>query len=232
MTLARHVYRQLWISLRLLLLLALPIGAAAAAVLLGTGGRVADEAALQVYAALLGAAVVGVAALLGTAFSSELRDGTAAWLVVRAVPRGGLLAAWLWAPVPLVLLGMALSAALMWLGLVSASGPPEAPQVPIAIAASCGLLAVSGLGAAVLVGALLAPRPAGMVLLVGGAAIAAGTLLVGTSIPLPTTGFLIVAGFVPSQPPLSVAFQAMGLSLAATAVLWTAAAAVVSHRDL
>ena len=232
MTLAHHVYRQLWISLRLVLLLALPIGAAGVTVLLASSGGVASGTARQVYGALLGVAAVVSAALLGAAFARELRDGTAGWLVVRAVPRAGLLAAWLWAPVPIVVLGMALSTALLSLGLVQADRPPIEVEVAVATAASCMVMAVAGLAAAVFVGALLGPRPAGVVLLVGGAALGVGSALVGPAVPLPTTGFLLAAGLTPSQPALSVALQAMGLALASTALLWTLAAAVVSRRDL
>jgi ABC-type transport system involved in multi-copper enzyme maturation permease subunit len=218
--------RELWISFRLLILL----GACLVA-------GIAQALVPQTFPTLLslGLAATGVIAafLAAVTLSGERDSGTAAWLVIRTVPRGHLVVGWLLAYLVPLLAGVTAAAALGWLAGGIALPLPVDP------------VAYAGVAAAVL-GAMLASVAlgllAGVVLPRGAAALAAAALagllvgvglLVGGSEPLvPAAGFGLLQELSSLTRPLSDGLEGLGLSFAMVAVLLGAAAAALEVADL
>ena len=220
-----HVVRQLWIQLRLLGLLTLPAAAAIAAAIVGQ-----VDAGVGRLTLAFGLAVAAVlsAALVGAGFAEEIRSGAAAWLVVRAVPRTALIGAWLAIP------GLAVVLAYSVAGLAMAPSL-SASLDPLAIAVSVLATAAPAipLAAASLAIAVDAPgRVTAVATIVGASVLAIPLVLLGQGAVHPAIGYWLVAGVAPTDRPISVGLQAIGLCLALAALAWLLAARRFSRRDL
>jgi hypothetical protein len=228
-TLGVHVTRQLWIQLRLLALLTLPIVAAIVAVVVAD--QVGPSEGRLTLAVAFAVAVVGCSALAVTGFTEEIRSGAAAWLVVRAVPRTSLLGAWLVVPSLAALVAYVLAGVLA--GLVI---PPAGTAPPDPVTALVGFTAAAApvvpLTAAGLIVGVAAPGRVTVLAVIGMAALAVVPMLVlGDSAIHPASGYWVLAGG-DSDRPLTVGLQAIGLCLALAALAWLVAARRFAARDL
>jgi hypothetical protein len=225
-----HVVRQLWIQLRFLGLLTLPIVAAIVGVTVfgQTDSPTAGRLVLAVGFAL---AAVICAVLIGTGFAEEIRSGAAAWLVVRAVPRTSLIGAWLVVPCLAVVGAYVLAGILAGLGIPSPAVAPDPLSITVGVlAAAAPVVPLSALGLAVGV------RAGGLATaaVVIGLAVAAALpiVLLGDQVIHPASGYWLVAGLGPTDRPITVGLQAIGLCLAVAALAWLWAARRFSRRDL
>jgi hypothetical protein len=225
-----HVIRQLWIQLRLLGLLVFPVAAAVVAVIVD--GQVSAEAGRLALAVGFAIGAVACAVLVGTGFTEEIRSGAAAWLVVRAVPRTSLIGAWLVMPSLAVVAAYLLSGIFAGLAIPPAgTAPPDpltitigvgasaAPVIPlIAMALAAGVRASSRVTALATIGtALLLAVPLG---------------LLGDAAVHPGSGYWLVAGLGPTDRPITVGLQSIGLCLGLAAAAWLWAATRFARRDL
>jgi ABC-type transport system involved in multi-copper enzyme maturation permease subunit len=235
-TLVGLALRELWLSYRLLVGIAVLVAAALPVALLPElptltlGG--APLHATAWFAAGLAGALALLAAIAAGTLAGERRRGTLAWLAVRAVPRTTLLLAWFAAFSLVLVLGLVASAALAAATLGSAliADRPTAFWAVTAAVAAAGLAAMAfGL----LVGTLLRPVAAVVVtlLLVGGVLLAA-VLGPPTWSPLPAAGLAVLAGFGDAARPIADAARSSGTALALAAGLLLLAAARLERVDL
>lgn len=220
--------RELWISFRLITMIGLFLVAGALVALLpGLGQR----QPMGWYAIGLGVASAAAGALTAGLLSGERRRGTAAWLASRAVPRVTLLVGWFIALFAACMAGFVPGAALAWLTILPAAPALDPAHFAIAVlAVGSGALAALALG--MLAGALLRPQRATLLTLVGCAAVAAGSLAMPAARSLtPASGYFLLAE-VSTGWPLGRAVQAIGIGLASTALLLTAAGMALERADL
>jgi hypothetical protein len=230
MILGVHVIRQLWIQLRLLGLLTLPIAVGVAAVIVK--GQLDAEAGRLVLAAGFAIGAVVCAVLVGTGFTEEIRSGAAAWLVVRAVPRTSLIGAWLVMPSLAVVLAYLLAGILA--GLAIPPGGTAAPEpvaaVVAAIAASAPVIPLSALALAI--GVRTGGRMTALATIGAAVLVAVPVVLLGDRAVHPGSGYWLVAGVGPFDRPITVGLQSIGLCLVMAAVAWVWAAVRFARRDL
>ena len=120
LTLARMAVRELWISFRLLVLLALPLAAGLLALFLSSDP---DLAPLALAWGMAGVGILS-AGIAAAAWAGERRRGTAGWLSLRAVPRASILVGW-FAGLSLPLtVGIAAGGLLVWLATGALASPP------------------------------------------------------------------------------------------------------------
>jgi hypothetical protein len=224
-----HVTRQLWIQLRLLALITLPIVAAIVAVLVAD--QVGQAAGRLTLALAFAVAVVGCAALAVTGFTEEIRSGAAAWLVVRAVPRTSLIGAWLVVPSLAVLVAYVLAGVLAGL-VIPPLGPAPSDPVTALVGFTAAAAPVIPLTALGLIVGVAAPGRLAALAVVGMAALAVVPIVVlGDSAVHPASGYWLLAGGDVDRP-ITVGLQAIGLCLALAAVAWLVAARRFAARDL
>ena len=218
--------RELWISFRLLAVLVSLLAGGVAVMLV----RLVDPIAapLPWLAGGIAVAAVFLAGLAAWSFSAERRRGAAAWLVGRSVPRGAVLFGWLLALTAPLVAGLVLVAAFGWL-LLGATSPAGYVAAVSAVLADLGVALAAGL----LLGTLLAPRPAALlaVLLVGALAVVGGRGIL-TGVPLPGDGLRLLAELPARQQPLADALSAAGSSLLVAALLLGAARLAVERSEL
>lgn len=230
MILGVHVIRQLWIQLRLLGLITIPVAAGIAAVIVD--GQIGADTARLVLAVGFAIAGVACAILVGTGFAEELRSGAAAWLVVRAVPRTSLIGAWLVMPSLAVVVAYLLAGTLAGLAITPAGTvPPDPLTITIGvIAAAAPVIPLSALGLAI---GVRAPVRVTALATFGAAMLAAVPLvLLGDAAVHPGSGYWLVAGLGPADRTITVGLQSIGLCLALAALAWLWAAFRFARRDL
>ena len=219
--------RELWISYRLLVLLAVPlVGGLLTAVV---PGAAADPRWLAW--GIAGAGVI-VAAIAATSLAAQRRRGVAGWLVLRAVPRSSLVIAWFVAIALPALVATAAGAVVGWLAL-SATLPLLDPLAFAALAAAATVSLLEALAIGLLAGAIASP----LLALAIAAALSAGGLAAGLLAPIgpalwPTSGLQLLAGAGALDRPFSSGVQSLGLGLAATGLLVLLASAAFSRVDL
>lgn len=235
-TLIGLALRELWLSYRLLAVLAALVAAALPVALLPELATVTLAGATlgrsAWFAAGLAAALALVGGIAAGTLSGERRRGTMAWLAVRAVPRTTVLLAWFVAFGLVLALGLAASAALA----ASSLGGTLAAGRLFAFMAVSGAIAAAGLAATatgLLMGTLLRPVAAVLVTLI----VVGGTLLVAALgppewSPLPAAGLAILAAFDGAARPIADATRASGTALAVAAGLLLLAAARLERVDL
>lgn len=220
--------RELWISFRLITVIALFLLAGALVALLPGLGQRQPAGWFAIGLAVASAGVGGVTAAV---LSAERRRGTAAWLASRAVPRVTLLVGWFTALLVAALAGFVPGSALAWLTIMPASPALDPPRFAAALlAVGGGAMAALALG--MLAGALLPPRRATLLtLLLCGAVAAAALALPGARGLTPAGGYFLLAE-VPTGWPLGRAVQAIGIGLASAALLLAAAGLALERADL
>lgn len=220
--------RELWISYRLLALLAVPLVGGIVTALRPEAAR--DPATLAWGIAGTGV-VVSVLAAAGLA--SERRHGRVAWLALRAVPRSTVLLAWMGALAVPVLLGTTASIVLAWLVFSGGSFPPLDGISFAGLSAAAAATTLEAVAVGLLAGSLAPPVPAAVLAAgLSGAALGAGLLLPVDPGYLPTAGLGLLAQAGSLERPLSAGLQALGLGLAATGMLLATAAAALARVDL
>ena len=227
--------RELWITFRLIPMLVLPVlaGLVEAVVPPELSGLSAVGGAGFWFAASLSVAVAVVAALGAWSIASECAGGTAAWVVVRAVPRSTILASWFVALAILLAVGIGLGGIGAWLTVLERA---ETTPDPIPFTAAVGATLATALAAAalgLLIGTLLGRRSAALVSLVVVGAVfglaVAGPLAMP---PLPTAGLGVLADLDHASRPVSDAIRSAGSALAAASVLLVLGAVLMERRDL
>ncbi|MDQ2934488.1 MAG: ABC transporter permease subunit [Chloroflexota bacterium] len=220
--------RELWISFRLIVVIALFL-LAGALVALQPGVGLQEPAGW--YA--IGLAVASIAAGVMTAdtLAGERRRGTAAWLASRAVPRVTLLVGWFLALLAAGMVGLVPGAALAWLSILPAVPSLDPSRFAIVVLA-VGSGAQAALALGMLAGALVPPRRAALLTLSLCAMVAAGALAMPAARSLtPTSGYFLLAE-ISTEWPLGHALQAIGIGLASAAILLGAAGLALERADL
>jgi len=218
--------RELWISFRLVTIIALFLLAGAFVALLPGLGQRQPTSWYAIGLAVASAAAGGLTAAI---LSLERKRGTAAWLASRAVPRVTLLVGWFIALLAAAAAGFVPGSALAWFTIMPASPTLDPQRFALGLlAAGSGSLACVALG--MLAGALLPPARATLLLVC--AAAAAGSLAVPDARSLtPASGYFLLAE-VPAGWPLGRALQAIGIGLATTALLLAGAGLALERADL
>ncbi len=220
----RLALRELWISFRLLLLLAAYVGAGAVVALLPAAP---STVLLRLAIGIAGAMVAG-AAIAGWSLSRERALGRAAWLATRSIPRGTILVGWFAALTLVSMLGIAAAGVLGWL----AASAPGTRLDPLAFgltfgAIACGALGLLALG--LLVGTLLRPVAAAAVAAAAGVSLAAAAWVADPRLASP----LELLAQLPQLPgPISAALQGAGAALAVAALLLLLARVAIDRVDL
>ena len=229
LTLTRMAVRELWVSFRLLLLLALPIAVGLLALPFPPDSGI-TQPALALGLAAVATVAAGVAA---AAWASERRRGTAGWLSLRAVPRASILIAWFAGLALPLLVGTAAGGLLVWLGTGVA---PDPPLDALSYASLVGAAAVAGLQAlaiGILFGSFVRPIAAAVLAVVASGALLAAGLLVSPEPPLvPTAALGLLAQATDLVRPLADGLQALGIGLTFTGLLLGAALLIFNRVDL
>lgn len=229
MILGVHVIRQLWIQLRLLGLLSLPVVGAIIAITVN--GQTAPEPGRVTLAIAFAAAAVLSAVLIGTGFTEEIRSGAASWLVVRAIPRTALIGAWLVVPSLAVLVAYAMAGILAGLAIPPPVAQPDPLAIVIGIVASAApTIPLAALALAV--GVRASGRVTAFATIAIAVVVAVPLIVVGDSVIHPASGYWLVAGLVPAGRPITVGLQSIGRCLGLAAVAWLWAARRFARRDL
>lgn len=216
--------RELWISFRLLALLAAYVGVGAVVALVPS---LPSTAMTRLSVGLAAAVIVGAVIAAG-ALAGERVLGRAGWLVTRSISRGTVLVGWFVAMAGVSLIGLVAAAALGWL----AASPSLVQLQPAPFAAIVGGVAAQGLALiaiGLLLGALLPPIPA------AGAALAAGLLVAAASyfvLPHALSPLAALAELPSLDRPVAAGVQGAGIGLATTAVALVLARVALGRVDL
>ena len=236
LTLVGLALRELWISFRLLLVVALLLLAGLPAALLphavtpDLAGAPPD--ALGWFALALAVAISLVAGIAGSTLAGERRRGAAGWMSVRAVPRPSIVLAWFTAFGVLLLLGLVPTALLAWLSLGS-TVLPGGPTPLVAAAASAGCTGLAAVALGMLSGSLLPPWPA----LVAATIPAAAVLLLSAAGQIgwwtvPADALEVLAHLDTTQRPIADSLRAGGAALGVASVLLVLAVVAFERADL
>lgn len=227
---------ELWISFRLLLVIAAILLASLPAALLphaltpGLAGAPPDAA--RWYSLALAGALLLAAVIASVTLARERRGGTAGWLVGRAVPRATVLLAWFTAFALVVIAALVPAAVVGWLSLENTL-PPTGPVPFLAAAGGAAAAGMAALALGLLAGAILQPFAAALATL-----LLAGPPLLGAAtgqwgwVALPGGGLEVLAGLASERRPIADALQAAGIALAICAVLLFVSMAVFERAEL
>ena len=234
-TVMRLALRQLWFTYRLVPIIGLPV---LAGLLLQAVPLEATElgpvgGAGHWLAVGLAVAFPVIGATAAATIAAERRRGTMGWLVVRAVPRSGVLIGWFGAFGLLVAGGLGVGAIATWFGALD-----RTPTIPDALpfsVASAAMLAVgcASIATGLLFGLLLRPIPAFAVTLTICAAFL-GLSVIGPfpdGLP-PVAVMAVLSDLERGTTPVAEAVRGAGTALAASAALLLMASAVADRLDL
>lgn len=224
----RLAVRELWITFRLLALLAGFIGVGALVALLPAP----LSAVMERLAIGLGVAATLAGAVAAWSFADERSRGRAAWLVTRSVSRGTLLAGWFAAIALLALAGTAVAALLGWLTASAVSLQLDAGAfAALFVGVAATVLAAIALG--LLIGTLLrGPIAAGVTVIVGAGLGALAWALPGAGPFVPGAAMVDLAGLGESVVAQVSGVRAAGAALVATALLLVIARLVLERAEL
>ena len=230
--------RDLWVSYRLLILVA---GLLLAALPAALQAALPQQAApltgrLEPFAIGLAIALALTAGVAAWSLSAERSGGTAGWLVTRAVPRSVVVMGWFAAFAAVLLIGLLPSAVLVWLTLPLTEAQaidPAGYAAAVAAAWAAGLAAVA-LG--LLLGTMLEPLFAGAVALLAGGALllpaVLGPLPELAMPPAPAAALVVLGDLQAAARPIADSLQSGGASLAAAGAILVLAAATMQRADL
>lgn len=230
-TVARLALRELWITFRLVVMLAAFVAAGALVALLPAPLPVL----LERLAIGLGLAILVVTALAALTMADERRNGRVGWLVTRSVTRGGVLAGWFVALAGVAGAGVGVAGLLGWLAASTVTIQLDAPAFAAAIVA-VGATALAAISVALLVGTVVPGRLAG---------VAAGLLVLGLGVLawLAPWAEGVAADLVPGAALVAltgsgegagsgVAWRSAGAALVAAALALVLARAALERTDL
>jgi hypothetical protein len=228
-TLTRMAVRELWISFRLLLLLALPMVVGLITLLLSSDpGR--TQLNLASGMGIISTLAAGVAA---SAWATERRRGTAGWLSMHAVPRASILIGWFVGLAIPTVFGIAAGSLVVWLGSGTEPTPPlDAAAYATLVGAVAGA-ALQALAIGLLFGSFLSPMIAALVsVLVSGVLLGAGLFVVNEPPLVPSSGIGLLAQAMDLLQPMADGLQALGLGLTLTGIVLGAALLIFDRVDL
>lgn len=235
MTLTGMALRELWISFRLLLVLAALLLVALPAVLLppvlspDLAGAPPDPLTWLALAAAAGMALA--AAVAAATLAGERRRGTAGWMATRAVPRATIALSWFAAFALLLVGGLAPAGVIAWLALgpFIAAGPGAVAAATAATACAGGMVLAAGL----LAGAALPRWPAAAITFVAGAAVlVAPVVKAPTGWLLPADGLRVLADLDTATRPVADSLRAAGVALGLAAAIVVVAVVAFERADL
>lgn len=220
---ARLAMRELWMSFRLLALLAVYLGGGAIVAFVPAPPSIV-LARLAVVLAVAGSAG---AVITAWSLSQERVRGRLGWLVTRATRRRTIINGW-FAALTLVSVAGVSGAGLIGWAAAGTFGPlnPSAFVVTM-ISVACGAVALVTLGL-VLGSWLRPPLATATTAVIAAATISGGWLIV----PGPTVPVEALADLLRSDRPISMALQTAGGSLALAVVLMIIAGQVLARVDL
>jgi ABC-type transport system involved in multi-copper enzyme maturation permease subunit len=221
----RLAVRELWISFRLLVLLAAHVCVGAIVALLPAS---ATETTLLRLAIGLGAALVVGCAIAADALSTERALGRAGWLVTRSISRATLLLGWFVALASVTLLGLGAGGILGWLA-VAAPVPPVEPAAYAAVLAGVAAMALAALAIGLLLGTLLSRLVATVAALVVAGALSGAALTVGQSSFVPLAA---LADLATLERPIGDGIRGTGIFLAVTGAAMVVARVALGRVDL
>lgn len=221
---ARLALRELWISYRLLLVLAAYIGVGAVVALIPAPLPTTFE---RLSIGMSAATLVAVATAAGS-ISVERSLGRAGWLVTRSIGRGTLLVGWFVALSGVMLVGLGATGALGWLAASSTETRVE-PRAYAATLAGIAATAVAAIALGLLLGCLLRPRTAVLAAIVACMAIGVAVWLGLPGVRMPVVALMELPGLAR---PIAVALQGTGVCLAAAAAILAVARIVFARVDL
>lgn len=234
-TLTRMALHEMWISFRMMLLVAIPLIGGIGVIALPpelSGVTAVGGAGFWFAVAACGAIAIssGIAALT---MAHERSRGTVAWMAVRAVPRSAVLLSWFIAFGILLAGGIILGSIGAWLTAIDRAETPPDPlpfAAAVAASASAGLACVAG---GLLLGTVMRARRAMLLALALAVPILVLAILTpGAGLPLPTGGIGLLAHLDGASRPLAASLQAGGSALAVTAVLLVLASAGLERANL
>ena len=229
LTLTRMAIRELWISFRLLLLLALPVIAGLGALLLSSDPNRA-QLTLASGLGIVGALAGGVAA---AAWATERRRGTAGWLSLRAVPRASILIGWFMGLAIPTVVGIGAGSLLVWLGTGIEPSPPLTAAAYAALVGAAAGAALQPLAVGLVFGSFLSPWLAALAAVLGSGALLLVGLFAASEPPLvPSAGIGLLAQATNLVRPMADGLQALGLGLALTGLLLGMALLIFDRVDL
>lgn len=220
----RLAIRELWISFRLLALLAAHVGVGAVVALLPAP----PATTLTRLAVGLGAAMVVGCAIAADALSSERALGRASWLVTRSISRATLIVGWFVALSGVALVGLVAAAILGWL-TVTRPVPPAEPAAFLAVMVGIGAMCLAGVAVGLLVGSLLRPFLAAVAALVIGIALVAVATAMAPSWAVPLAALRDLPAL---ERPIGAGLQGAGIFLSVTAAALVAARVALVRVDL
>ena len=241
MALARLTLREVWISYRLLVFVAV-LGAAGLIVPLVAlwGPSFIDPSrpppsttvALGWYGLALAVVAVLFSASAARTFARDRLRGTAAWVLAAPVPRGAYYLGWLLAFGVVALAGMVISGLTAWLTLGSFGGAPDPLMFGVAAVAALGyLLFAAAIG--LICGAFLPRAPAAIVAgATTASAVAAGLLLPEAAEWLPSAGVVLIAPLATGVEGVGGLLQALGAAMASVALLAVIGASAVDRANI
>lgn len=221
---ARLALRELWISYRLLLVLAVYIGVGAVVALIPAPLPTTFER----LAIGIGAATLVVAATAAGSISVERSLGRAGWLVTRSIGRGTLLVGWFMALSGVMLAGLGAAGVLGWLA-ASSAGTRVEPRAYAATLAGIAATAVAAIALGLLLGCLLRPRTAVLAAIVVCLAIGVALWLGIPGIRMPVVALMELPRLAR---PIAVGLQGTGVCLAAAGAILVVARIVFARVDL
>lgn len=224
----RLAVRELWITFRLLALLAGFIGVGALVALLPAP----LPAVMERLAIGLGVAAILAGAVAAWSFADERSRGRAAWLVTRSVSRGTLLAGWFAAVALLALAGTAVAGLLGWLSASAVSLRLDAGAfATLIVGVAATVLTAIAIG--LLIGTLLrGPIAAGVTVAVGTGLGALAWAIPGAGAFVPGAAMVDLAGLAEGVVAGVAGLRAAGAALLATALLLVIARLVLERAEL
>lgn len=215
--------RELWISFRLLLLLAVHLAAGLSVVVFPALVR----PALDRFTLLVAAAAVVGAAVAARSISLERSERRAGWLVTRSISRGTIVVGWFVALGVITLAGLAANGGLAWLTVSLADPSLDVVAFGAVFAGVAGLCLVT-LAIGLLLGALLPSR-----LSVPTAAVGCGVLMIAGWLGDPLLIPLAALRALPDlERPVSIGLQGTGIGLAMTGLVLVGVRIALGRADL
>jgi ABC-type transport system involved in multi-copper enzyme maturation permease subunit len=220
----RLAVRELWISFRLLALLAAYVAVGAIVALLPAPA----PTTLTRFAVGLAAAMIVGSAIAADALSTERMLGRAGWLVTRSISRATLLVGWFAALAGVTLVGLAAAGILGWLAVASPF-PPVAPVAFAAVMAGVGAMCLAGVAVGLLLGTVLQRLfSAAATLFVGVMVVATGLAVApGSAVPLTA-----LADLATLDRPIGDGIRGAGIFLALAGAALVAARVAIGRVDL
>jgi ABC-type transport system involved in multi-copper enzyme maturation permease subunit len=221
----RLAVRELWISFRLLSLLAAHVGVGAIVALLPAPTATTTLMRLAVG---LGAALVVGCGIAADAISTERALGRAGWLVTRSISRATLLLGWFVALAGVTLLGTGAAGILGWLAASSTVAPVE-PAAYAAVLAGVAAMSLAALAIGLLLGSTLRRYLATTVaIVVSGIGVGAALFLApGALVPLAA-----LADLATLERPIGDGIRGAGIFLAGACAAMVAARVALGRVDL